>query len=140
MDVSYSNYSISLDLAPYNINKNTTAIGFRNSYSTSYTGNAEGEEYLTLFMPYEKQMLQILFLSIDDYNVDIESLKTDGTRDRFGHHNKSTVHVLKTKTKESYDYLVKTVQYKYEGKEIKKSTLNTYYIWSKEKKQYVPKK
>ena len=135
----YESYSLMLDLAPYHVSENTTSIGLRKSSSSTWTGGHIGSELLWLLMPHGEQLHEIFKLETDSYDIIPGELNSDGSRNRDGQVDKSTLHVLKTKTNGYYDYLVKTVQYRYEGKVMKKSTINTRYVWSGAKKQYVPK-
>jgi hypothetical protein len=147
VDDSFSNYNyklgncdLKLDLAPYRVNENTTAIGLRRASHTGYAGGGAGSEQLWLLMPYKKHLYEILTLDVEDYEILAEDWNPDGSRNHGGYYYKSTLHALKTKTNGFYDYLVKTSQSSHEGKEVKKSIINTYYIWSEEKRQYSPKK
>jgi len=137
--MDYDSYSIKLDLAPYTVNEKTTAIGLRRSYLTWNTGEDNHEEYLLLLIPHERKLIEIFSLGVNSTEVSKGELHPDGMRDRFGYGNKSTVQALKTKTNGFYDYLVKTEQYEYEGRETKKSIKKDYYVWSQEKMQYVLK-
>jgi hypothetical protein len=139
-DDSYgSSYDFSLDLAPYHINENTTAIGLRTSSSVGYSGGGAGRESLRLFFPEEKQLFEVLQINVLLYEIIAGDWNSDGSRNHHGDHDKSTLHVLKTKTNGFYDFLVKTTRHEYEGKQLKKSVINTLYVWSEEKKKYVPK-
>jgi len=135
----YYSYNLGLDLAPYRVNENVIAIAFRRTYVSYYVGGGSGQGGLWLFMPHEKQLLEILNLEVESHEIIAGDWNPDGSRNRGGYDDKSTLHVLKTKTNGFYDYLVKTVQHNYEGINVKKSTQNTRYVWSQEKRQYVPK-
>jgi len=138
-DDDYSHYDLMLDLAPYRVNETTTAIGFRQSSGTAYAGGGSGREQLWLFVPYREELQEILSLNVHSYEVLAEDWNADGSRNHVGDDYKTTLHTLKTKTNGFYDYNIKTVQTNFNGKEIKKSIINARYIWSKDKKQYVPK-
>ena len=139
-DMDYRDYDLRLDLAPYRVNKDMTAIGFRYTYFTGYSGGGKGKEHLLLFMPHEKQLLKILDLEVSSYEFYTTSINADGSRDHDGYFSKSTVHALKTQTSGFSDYLVKTMNYQYDGEdEIKEPVQEKYYVWSQEKMQYVPR-
>jgi len=125
-----------LDLAPYRMNENTMAVGLRSSVSIGYAGGGIGREELYLFASYGTQLLKVLTINALDYNMIAGDWNPDGSRNHDGFYNKSTLHVLKTKTNGFYDYLVKTTQDEFDGNQ---RVTNTYYVWSEEKRQYIPK-
>jgi hypothetical protein len=137
-DDNYDSYDFSLDLAPYHINENTTAIGLRTSLFVGYAGGGAGSEGLRLFFPKEKQLFEVLHINVLQYEIIAGGWNSDGSRNHYGDYDKSTLHVLKTKTNGFYDFLVKTTRQEYKGKELNKSVINTLYVWSEEKKKYVP--
>lgn len=103
-----------LDLAPYQLNADTTAFGVRAGFSEGYSGGGAFFEALQLFIIKDNKIINILSEPMYFYQDIAGDWNKDGTRQHDISEGKNILKVLKTQTDGFNDLQIKSLDSKWQ--------------------------